>query len=86
MHWEPDQSAFLFQFIEWNLLLDTEENDENTLLYVTKLSDIFRYILQSDKKNLVPLSEELAFIEAFQHVMVVRFANKLTFYDRSSRR
>lgn len=22
---EPDQSAFLFQFIEWNLLLDTEE-------------------------------------------------------------
>ena len=70
---------FFLQFIEWNLLLDTEENDENTLLYVTKLSDIFRYILQSDKKNLVPLSEELAFIEAFQHVMVVRFANKLTF-------
>ena len=70
---EPDQSAFLFQFIE------RKKNDENTLLYVTKLSDIFRYILQSDKKNLVPLSEELAFIEAFQHVMVVRFANKLTF-------
>ena len=75
---EPDQSAFLFNSLMISSLI-RKKNDENTLLYVTKLSDIFRYILQSDKKNLVPLSEELAFIEAFQHVMVVRFANKLTF-------
>lgn len=76
---EPDQSAFLFNSLNGISSLIRKKNDENTLLYVTKLSDIFRYILQSDKKNLVPLSEELAFIEAFQHVMVVRFANKLTF-------
>ncbi len=70
---------FFFNSLNGISSLVRKKNDENTLLYVTKLSDIFRYILQSDKKNLVPLSEELAFIEAFQHVMVVRFANKLTF-------
>lgn len=70
---------FFFNSLNGISSLIRKKNDENTLLYVTKLSDIFRYILQSDKKNLVPLSEELAFIEAFQHVMVVRFANKLTF-------
>ena len=70
---------FFFNSLNGISSLIRKKNDENTLLYVTKLSDIFRYILQSDKKNLVALSEELAFIEAFQHVMVVRFANKLTF-------
>lgn len=54
-------------------------NDDNTLLYVTKLSDIFRYILQSDKKGIVPLGEELAFIRSFMHVMEVRFEGKLTY-------
>lgn len=44
-----------------------------------EISDIFRYILQSDKRGLVALKEELMFIEAFRHVMEVRFANKLTF-------
>ena len=62
---------FFFNSLNGISSLIRKKNDENTLLYVTKLSDIFRYILQSDKKNLVPLSEELAFIEAFQHVMVV---------------
>ncbi|WP_297903368.1 histidine kinase [uncultured Parabacteroides sp.] len=70
---------FFFNSLNGISSLIRKKNDENTLLYVTKLSDIFRYILQSDKKNLVPLSEELAFIEAFRHVMEVRFANKLTF-------
>lgn len=53
--------------------------DEDTLAYVTRLSDIFRYILQSDKRGLVTLEEELTFIRAFMHVMEVRFANKLTY-------
>ena len=31
---------------------------EKPLLYVTKLSDMFRYTLQSEKKGLVTLEEE----------------------------
>lgn len=70
---------FFFNALNGISSLIRKKNDENTLSYVTKLSDIFRYILQSDKKGLVSLGEELEFIEAFQHVMEVRFANKLTF-------
>lgn len=46
-------------------------------MYVHELSDIFRYILQSDKRGLVTLREELEFIQSFRYVMEVRFANKL---------
>ena len=48
-------------------------------MYVHELSDIFRYILQSDKRGLVTLREELEFIQSFRYVMEVRFANKLIF-------
>lgn len=51
-------------------------------MYVHQLSDIFRYILQSDRKGLVSLREELEFMLSFQYVMEVRFANKLTFSVR----
>ncbi|HBC79883.1 MAG TPA: histidine kinase [Bacteroidales bacterium] len=49
------------------------------LEYVNKLSDVFRYILQSDRKGLVTLGEELEFVKAFLYMMEVRFANKLGF-------
>ena len=70
---------FFFNALNGISSLIRKKNDEHTLSYVTKLSDIFRYILQSDKRGLVALKEELMFIEAFRHVMEVRFANKLTF-------
>lgn len=54
--------------------------DENTTHdYVMQLSDIFRYILQSDKKQLVTLADEVRFVESFAHVMQVRFGGKLRF-------
>lgn len=43
------------------------------------MSDVFRYILQSDKKGLVSLEEELEFVNAFFYMMEVRFASKLNF-------
>ena len=54
-------------------------NDEVTLEYVAQLSDIFRYILQSDRRQMVTLEEEISFVEAFSHVMEVRFGGKLRF-------
>lgn len=70
---------FFFNSLNGISSLIRKKNDENTLIYVHKLSDIFRYILQSDRKGLVTLREELEFIQAFQYVMEVRFANKLVF-------
>ena len=70
---------FFFNSLNGISSLIRKRNDDNTLAYVNKLSDIFRYILQSDKKGLVTLAEELDFVDAFSHVMEVRYANKLSF-------
>lgn len=69
---------FFFNALNGISSLIRKRNDDDILLYVTKLSDIFRYILQSDRKGIVTLGEELAFIRSFMHVMEVRFGGKLT--------
>lgn len=70
---------FFFNSLNGLTALIRKKNDENTLAYVNKLSDVFRYILQSDKKGLVTLGEELEFVQAFRYMMEIRFANKLVF-------
>lgn len=70
---------FFFNSLNGLTALIRKGNDANTLTYVNKLSDVFRYILQSDKKGLVTLGEELEFVHAFRYMMEVRFANKLEF-------
>ena len=56
-----------------------KKDEEKTLAFLNKLSDMFRYTLQSDRKGLVPLSEEINFIHAFAYLTEVRYANKFTF-------
>src|SRR5690606_23691227 len=70
---------FFFNSLNGLTSLIRKQNNETTLTYINKLSDVFRYILQSDKKGLVTLAEELAFVEAFRYMMEVRFANKLEY-------
>lgn len=70
---------FFFNSLNGLTSLIRKKNEENTLAYVNKLSDVFRYILQSDKKILVTLEEELEFVRAFGYMMEVRFASKLVF-------
>ena len=70
---------FFFNSLNSLTALIRKKKDENTLAFVNNLSDVFRYILQSDKKGLVTLDEELEFVEAFRYMMEVRFANKLEF-------
>lgn len=70
---------FFFNSLNGLTSLIRKKNDENTLTYVNKMSDVFRYILQSDKKGLVTLGEELEFVDAFRYMMEVRFATKLQY-------
>lgn len=70
---------FFFNSLNGLTALIRKKNEEITLTYVNKLSDVFRYILQSDKKGLVTLEEELEFVNAFRYMMEVRFANKLEY-------
>jgi LytS/YehU family sensor histidine kinase len=70
---------FFFNSLNGLTSLIRKKNDEITLEYVNKLSDVFRYILQSEKKGLVTLEEELEFMQSFRYMMEVRFASKLVF-------
>lgn len=70
---------FFFNSLNGISSLVRRGDEDTTLGFVTKLSDIFRYILQSDQKQLVTLADEIRFVEAFSHVMQVRFGGKLTF-------
>ncbi|MFV0587720.1 sensor histidine kinase [Bacteroides reticulotermitis] len=71
---------FFFNSLNGLTSLIRKKDNEVTLTYVNKLSDVFRYILQSDKKGLVTLGEELEFVDAFRYMMEVRFANKLVYH------
>uniref|UniRef100_F4CEM4 Signal transduction histidine kinase, LytS n=1 Tax=Sphingobacterium sp. (strain 21) TaxID=743722 RepID=F4CEM4_SPHS2 len=71
---------FFFNSLNGLTSLIRKKNDEITLAYVDKLSDVFRYILQSDKRGLVSLAEELSFVDSFRYMMEVRFANKLEYH------
>lgn len=70
---------FFFNSLNGLTSLIRKKNEENALEYVNKMSDVFRYILQSDKKGLVKLGDELNFVNAFFYMMEIRFASKLVF-------
>lgn len=70
---------FFFNSLNGLSSLIRKKNEKNALEYMNKMSDVFRYILQSEKKGLVSLEEELEFVKAFQYMMEIRFANKLVF-------
>lgn len=70
---------FFFNSLNSLTALIRKKDDAVTLAFVNKLSEVFRYILLSEKKGLVSLREELAFVEAFRYMLEIRFANKLVF-------
>lgn len=61
-----------------NSLIRTGEQ-EKTLEYLEGLSNVFRYILQSNHKTLVTLDEELNFVNAYTYLLSMRYENKLFF-------
>lgn len=52
---------------------------ERTLTYLEELTSVFRYILQSNHKEIVSLSEELDFMKAYVYLLGIRYEGKLFF-------
>ncbi|WP_210490253.1 sensor histidine kinase [Rufibacter aurantiacus] len=50
-----------------------EEDPKRALRFVDELSHIYRYLLQSNEKELISLEQELAFIEAYFYLLQTRF-------------
>lgn len=67
-----------FLFNSFNVLNDlVYEDQKKAVFFIKKLSQLFRYVLDSKDKELVSVKEELAFIESFAFLLQTRFENKL---------
>jgi hypothetical protein len=70
-----------FLFNSLNVLSSLiEENPDNAQRFTTSLSKIYRYVLEQKDKDLVPVSEELAFAKTYMNLLKMRFENSL-FYE-----
>ncbi|MGL2966946.1 2TM domain-containing protein [Flavobacterium sp. XGLA_31] len=78
-----------FLFNSLNVLSSLiEENPDNAQKFTTSLSKIYRYVLEQKDKELVSVSEELAFAKTYMNLLKMRFENSITYevptnYDHS---
>ncbi len=67
-----------FLFNSFNVLSDLVYEDQKMAVkFIKQLSDLFRYVLDSKDKELVPLKEEIDFINLFTYLLKIRFEEKL---------
>lgn len=69
-----------FLFNSFNVLSELVTEDQQLAVkFIDKLSSLYRYVLESKEKELVPLSEEVEFLESFIFLLKIRFENKVEF-------
>lgn len=69
---------FLFNSLN-TLISIIDENPEIAKNFTQKLAQVYRYILKAKEKDLVLLSEELQFTEAYEYMLAIRYGENLTF-------
>ena len=55
------------------------ENPKQAEKFTTKLSKVYRYVLEQKSKDLIDLDEELKFARAYMDLLKMRFENAVTF-------
>lgn len=53
------------------------EDQEKAVKFIKQLSEVYRYVLDTRQRELVTLSEELKFLEAYVYLQQIRFGDKL---------
>lgn len=68
-----------FLFNSFNTLRDIidEESKEDAKEFVDKLSDVYRFILESGSANVTSLEKELKFVKSYVHIQTERFGDNL---------
>jgi len=56
-----------------------EENPKQAERFTTKLSKVYRYVLEQKNKDLIPLSDELEFAKTYMDLLKMRFEGVLQF-------
>lgn len=68
---------FLFNSLNALTNLVYEDQDKATK-FIKQLSEVYRYVLDTRDKEVVPLEEELKFLEAYVYLQQIRFGDKLS--------
>jgi sensor histidine kinase YesM len=67
-----------FLFNSLNVLTNLVYEDQDTAAkFIKQLSHVYRYVLESKDKNLVPLNDEMDFIKSFVFLQQMRFGDNL---------
>ncbi|TXK52831.1 histidine kinase [Pontibacter qinzhouensis] len=67
-----------FLFNSLNVLTSLVETDQKQAVkFIRKLSEVYRYVLDSRQKEVVPLQEELAFLESYIYLQKIRHGEAL---------
>jgi sensor histidine kinase YesM len=53
------------------------EDQEKAVKFIKQLSEVYRYVLDSRGKEVVPLEEEVHFLKSYLYLQQIRFGNKL---------
>ena len=69
-----------FLFNNLNILSSLLEKDgKESQKYLDNFAEVYRYMLQNKSKELIPLSQELAFIDSYMHLIKMRYQDTLIF-------
>ncbi|MBC5994959.1 sensor histidine kinase [Pontibacter cellulosilyticus] len=67
-----------FLFNSLNALTSLVETDQKLAVkFIRKLSEVYRYVLESRQKEVVPLTEELAFLDSYIYLQKIRHGEAL---------
>ncbi len=54
------------------------EDQDKAARFIKQLSEVYRYVLETRDKEVVPIEEELKFIDSYLFLQKIRFGDKLT--------
>lgn len=67
-----------FLFNSLNVLSElVYEDQDRAVAFIRKMSNVYRYVLEKRDQEVVPLHEELAFLENFAYMQQIRFGENL---------
>ncbi len=67
-----------FLFNSFNALTNlVYEDEEKAITFIDQLSLIYRYVLDTQEREKVPLEEELRFLDSYLYLQKIRFGDKL---------
>jgi two-component system, LytTR family, sensor kinase len=74
-----------FLFNCFNVLSTLVHKDPDaSSTFIAQLSNVYRYLLQNQEKKIVPLKEELEFLDSYTYLLRTRFSENLQIENRIS--